>query len=70
MGYADYLHCIRCDTNVIYDADVDYDNLGNGRVIVICGTCVNAIGAAVMGAITAMLSGDFEVKVEAVTGDE
>lgn len=70
MAYADYLHCIRCDAKVIYDANVDYDDLGSGRIIGICDTCVDAIGAAAMGAITAMLSGDFEVKVEAVTGDE
>ena len=41
MAYFDYLHCAICKCKVVYDADVDYDQLHDkdAQVVTLCNGC-------------------------------
>lgn len=41
MAAADYMLCDRCSSKVVYDAEVDYNYLGDGEIMALCETCTH-----------------------------
>ena len=39
MAYADYQHCINCDTKAFYDGDIDWDYQRAKQVASLCKNC-------------------------------
>lgn len=40
MAYFDYLHCAVCESKVLYDADIDYEESNCGDIKVLCKECI------------------------------